>query len=89
MPAVFEPFGVNTALWPAGKLARLADSDVIALPSASDAVTFTASAPFSLTVAVDGATTTGARSPFVTVMTVVAEPVRAFVAVNVTLNVPV
>ena len=40
-------------------------------------------------VTVAGAVTTGGESPAPTVMTVVAEPERAFVAVNVTLKLPV
>src|SRR5512138_2252315 len=62
---------------------------VIASASGSEADTVKVISVFSAPEAVAGATTTGARSPFVTVMTVVALPVRAFDAVNVTLNVPV
>ena len=43
---------------------------------------------FSFPEAVAGAVTTGARSPFVTVSVVAAEPERAFVAVKVSVNVP-
>src|SRR5712671_4634219 len=54
---------------------------VIASPSGSDAVTVKVISVFSAPVTVAGAVTTGARSPFETVI--------AVVAVNVTLNVPV
>jgi hypothetical protein len=62
---------------------------VMASPSGSAAVTVTVNSEFSATVAVAGAVTTGARSPFEIVIAVVAEPERAFDAVKVTLNVPV
>jgi hypothetical protein len=49
----------------------VAVSDVMASPSASTAVTLTWTCEFSFTVLVAGAVRTGARSVFVTVMTVV------------------
>src|SRR5258706_14474889 len=61
---------------------------VMASPSGSAADTVKVISVFSAPEAVAGAVTTGGRSPFETVIAVVAEPERAFVAVNVTLNVP-
>jgi hypothetical protein len=80
VPEVFEAFAVNVA--PAGRpdAVRL----VMAFPSGSDADTVKVISVFSAPEAVAGATTTGARSTAPTVMTVVAEPERAFVAVKVT-----
>ena len=63
----------------------MAASDVIGSPSGSAAVTWTVTGSFSATLAVAGAVTTGARSEFETVISVVAEPERALLAVNVTL----
>ena len=57
----------------------------MALPSGSAAVTLTVRRPFSATVAVAGAVTTGATSVLLTVMAVVPEPESALLAVNVTL----
>ena len=85
VPDVLVPFAVNVAPVGSGAAVRL----VIALASGSLAVTVKVISVFSAPETDAGAVTTGARSPCVTVMTVVAEPVRAFVAVNVTLNVPV
>src|SRR5258706_5826973 len=62
---------------------------VIASASGSDAVTVKVISVFSAPEAVAGAVTTGARSPFETLTAVVADRERAFVAVTVTLNVPV
>jgi len=86
VPDVFEPFFVKTA--PAVMAVPVAVRFVIASPSGSDAETNTVKSEFSATVAVAGAVTTGARSTLVTTICVVAEPERAFVAVNVTLYVP-
>ncbi len=83
VPDVFEAFAANVA--PAVMAVPDAVSEVIASPSGSLAVTLTVNSEPSATVAVAGAVTTGARSTLVTVIAVVAEPVRAFVAVNVTL----
>ena len=81
VPDVLPEPGVNVAPAGSGAAVRL----VIASPSGSAADTVKVISVFSAPPAVAGAVTTGARSPFPTVMTVVAEPVRAFVAVNVTL----
>ena len=81
VPEVFTAFFVNVA--PIGR--PVAVRLVIVSPSGSEAVTVKVSSAFSLTKAVAGAITTGARSKSVTMMLVVAEPERAFVAVNVTL----
>jgi len=86
VPDVFEAFFVNVA--PAVMAVPVAVRLVMASPSGSAAVTTTDSGEPSATVAVAGAVTTGARSTLVTVIAVVAEPERAFVAVNVTLYVP-
>ena len=87
MPDVWAAFDVNVP--PAVMAVPAAVRVAIASPSGSAAVTIIVKGEFSGTVAVAGAVTTGARSPFETVIAVVAEPERAFVAVNVTLNVPV
>ena len=79
MPVVLSGPGVNVA--PAGRTAAV--SVVIASPSGSTAVTSTVSSSFSAMLAVAGALTTGGRSTFVTVTTVVAEPESALAAVNV------
>src|SRR6185369_874887 len=63
-------------------------SEVIASPSMSDAETVTVRSEFSLTEAVAGAVTVGARSTLFTVIAVEAEPERAFVAVNVAAKLP-
>src|SRR5512143_1778900 len=57
-------------------------------PSGSLAVTVKVRRTFSLTDCVAGAVTVGARSTFVTVICVRAEPLSVFDAVNVTLYVP-
>jgi len=87
VPAVWAAFDVNVP--PAVMAVPAAVNVVMASPSGSLAVTVKVISVFSAPEAVAGAVTTGARSPFETVIAVVAEPVRAFVAVNVTLNVPV
>ena len=73
---------------PAEKLAPggspAAVSEVIASPSGSEAVTLTVSGPFSGPVAVAGVVIAGARSTLVTVIAVLAVPVRAFEALKVT-----
>src|SRR5688572_29895594 len=81
VPEVFAVFFVNVA--PAGRGAAV--RFVMASPSGSEAVTVKVISVPSLPEAVGGATTTGARSTLFTVMVVVAEPLRAFDAVNVTL----
>ena len=58
---------------------------VIASPSGSTALTRNVISVPSLPEAVAGAVTTGARSTLFTVIAVVAEPLSAFDAVNVTL----
>ena len=73
---------VNVA--PAVMAVPAAVSEVMASPSGSFAVTLTVSSEFSLTEAVAGAVTVGARSTLFTVIAVDAEPERAFAAVNVT-----
>ena len=85
MPLALSAAGVNVA--PAG--IPVAVNDPIPSPSGSLAVTVTVSSVFSDTVAVGGAATAGGRSPAVTVITVLAEPLeRAFAAVKVTVCVP-
>jgi len=81
VPEVFPVPAVNVAPAGSGAAVRL----VIASPSGSAADTVKVISVFSAPPAVAGAVTTGARSLFVTVIVVVAEPERAFVAVNVTL----
>ena len=81
VPEVFEAFAVNVA--PAGSGAP--ESEAMASPSGSEAVTVKLISVPSLPEAVAGAVTVGARSTLVTVIAVVAEPERAFDAVNVTL----
>ena len=56
---------------------------VIASPSGSDADTVNVRSTFSWVVWLAGAVTTGARSTFVIVIAVAAEPLNAFDAVNV------
>ena len=80
MPDVAVAFAVNVAPAGSGAAERL----VIAVPSGSDAVTVKVISVPSFPEAVAGAVTTGARSVLVIVMLVVAEPERAFAAVNVT-----
>ena len=88
VPLVWLAFGVNDALCPAGRFAKLAVSAVIASPSGSAAVTCTVIRVPALPLAAAGAVTTGARSAFWPVMTVAAEPLSAFDAVNVTVWLP-
>jgi hypothetical protein len=80
VPEVFAAFAVNVA--PAGSGAPV--SDAIASPSGSEAVTVKVRSEFEAPEAVAGAVTTGARSVFVIVIAVVAEPLSAFEAVKVT-----
>ena len=85
MPDVFPAPAVNVLPVVAGELAAVREA--IAWPSGSDAVTLIVISVFSFPEAVAGATTTGARSTFTTVMVVAAVPVSAGepdVAVNVT-----
>jgi hypothetical protein len=84
VPDVSPAFVVNAPLFPAGSAERSAVRDEIALPSGSDAVTRTVRVAPSAVVAEAGAMTAGARSMFVTVTAVEAEPESAFEAVNVT-----
>ena len=62
----------------------VADSDAIASPSGSAAVTVNDSSAFSATLCAAGADTTGARSTFVTPIVVLDPPDSALRAVNVT-----
>jgi len=80
---VFEAFAVNVP--PAVMAEPAADSDVMASPSGSEAVTVKVMSVPTWPEALGGAVTTGARSVFVTVIVVVAEPDIAFVAVKVAL----
>ena len=80
VPEVLEAFAVNVAPAGSGEAVRL----VMAFPSGSVADTVKVISVFSAPEAVAGAVTTGARSTAPTVMTVVAEPERAFDAVKVT-----
>ena len=85
MPDVFPAPAVNVLPVVAGELAAVREA--IAWPSGSDAVTVKERLLPSTTLCVAGATTTGARSTFTTVMVVAAVPVSAGepdVAVNVT-----
>src|SRR5688572_3357015 len=82
VPDVLAAFFVNVAPAGRGAATRL----VIASPSGSDADTVKVRSVFEAALCVAGATTTGARSTLVTVIVVVAEPERAFEAVNVTLS---
>jgi len=81
VPDVLAAFFVNVAPAGSGAAVRL----VIASPSGSTADTVKVISVFEAPETVAGAVTTGARSVFVTVIVVVAEPERAFVAVKVTL----
>src|ERR1700741_4395021 len=86
VPLVFPAPAANVA--PAVTAEPAAVSEVIAGPSASDAVTLIVRSEFSFTDAVAGAVTTGGL-PAATVIDVEAEPERAFAAVNVAPNEPV
>ena len=86
VPLVLPAPAANVA--PAVTAEPEAVSEVMASPSASAAVTVTVRSEFSLTEAVAGAVTTGARSTLFTVIAVDAEPERAFVAVNVAAKLP-
>src|SRR5687767_9587159 len=84
VPEVFAAFFVNVAPAGRGAATRL----VMASPSGSTADTVKRSEECCEAEAFAGATTTGGRSPSVIVISVVAEPERAFEAVKVTLYVP-
>jgi hypothetical protein len=79
VPDVLAAFFVNVAPDGSGAAVRF----VIASPSGSAADTVKVRRTFEGPEAVAGAVTTGARSTFVIVMFVVAEPLRAFDAVKV------
>ena len=79
MPAVFEALGVNVA--PPGS--PTAASEPMASPSGSAAVTVNESGAPSATVCDAGAVTAGARSTLLTVMLVLALPLRLLLDVNV------
>ena len=81
VPDVLAAFFVNVAPAGSGAAVRF----VIASPSGSTAPTRNVISVPSLPEAVAGAVTTGARSTLFTVIAVVAEPLSAFDAVNVTL----
>jgi len=81
VPDVWAAFDVNVAPDGSGEAVRL----VMASPSGSDADTVKVISVFSAPETVAGAVTTGLRSILLTMMLVVAEPERAFVAVKVTL----
>jgi hypothetical protein len=81
VPLVLPAPAANVA--PAVTAVPEAVSEVIASPSMSDAETVTVRSEFSLTEAVAGAVTVGARSTLFTVIAVDAEPDCVFVAVNV------
>jgi hypothetical protein len=80
VPDVFEASGVNSAPVGSGAPANV----VIASPSGSEADTMNEISVPSFPEAVAGAATTGARSTFVTVIAVEAVPLKALLAVNVT-----
>src|SRR3989304_3263068 len=80
VPAVLPGSAAKVA--PGGRPA--AGGGRIASPSGSEAVTFSVSVLPTITPAVGGAVTTGARSTLVTVMSVLEEPLKAFAAVKVT-----
>ena len=83
VPEVKVAFAENVP--PAVMAVPVAVRLVIASPSGSDAVTVKLIGAPTVPEAVGGAVTTGGRSVFVTVIVVVAEPLRAFDAVKVTL----
>jgi hypothetical protein len=87
VPDVLPAPAVNVLPVVAGEEAAV--KDVMALPSGSFAVTVNERRTPSFTVCVDGAATVGGRSPLTTVSVVAAEPESVFVAVNVSVNVPV
>src|SRR6185436_16317964 len=86
VPLVLPAHAANVA--PAVMAVPEAVNEVMASPSGSAAVTLTVRSEFSLTEAVAGAVTVGARSTLFTVIAVEAEPERAFVAVNVAAKLP-
>src|SRR6185436_12819285 len=86
VPLVLPAPAANVA--PAVTAVPVAVNEVMASPSGSFAVTLTVRSEFSLTEAVAGAVTVGARSTLLTVIAVDAEPERAFVAVNVAAKLP-
>jgi hypothetical protein len=88
VPDVRLAFGVNVLPVVAGELAAV--SELIVSPSGSVADTMNVRLLPSTTVCVAGAVTTGARSGSVeTVITVEAVPLKALLAVNVTVYVPI
>jgi hypothetical protein len=86
VPLVLPAPAANVA--PAVTAVPEAVSEVMASPSMSAAVTLIVRSEFSLTEAVAGAVTTGARSTLLTVIAVDAEPESVFDAVNVTAKLP-
>jgi len=84
VPDVCASFEAKAPSLPAGKLARSAVSEAIASPSGSDADTVNVISVCSAPLAVPGAVTTSARSTFVTVIDVDADPASAFAAVKLT-----
>jgi len=86
VPTVFPGLTMNVA--PGGSGAAV--SEVIGSPSGSAAVTVkrTGNPVPQVTASVAGAATTGLRSMGLMVICVTADPVKVFVAVNVTLYVP-
>jgi hypothetical protein len=82
VPLVLPPPAVKVLPVVAGEEAAV--NEVIASASGSAAVTVKVISVFSFPEAVAGAVTTGARSEFVTVTVVAAEPESVFVAVKVT-----
>src|SRR6185503_13962133 len=86
VPLVLPAPAANVA--PAVMAVPVAVNEVMASASGSFAVTLTVRSEFTLTEAVAGAVTVGARSTLLTVIAVDAEPERAFVAVNVAPKLP-
>src|SRR5262249_3492565 len=80
VPLVCAPFEMNVA--PGGSPDAV--SDAMASRSASEAVTVKLSGTPTAALCEAGATTTGARSTFATEIDVLAEPLRTFAPVNVT-----
>jgi hypothetical protein len=84
VPDVFAAFTVNAALFPTGSPEMSAIKAVIVSPSGSAAATVNEISVPSFPEAVAGAVTTGARSTLFTVIAVAAVPLKALLAVNVT-----
>jgi hypothetical protein len=84
VPAVFEDPTVNVALFSGGRADRSAPKNMIGPPSGSEADTVNEISVPTFRDSVAGAVTTGARSTFVTVITVEAVPLKSLLAVNVT-----